>query len=133
MTATADIERARAALYAIPPDLPRDDWVKVAMAANAAGLDLAAFNDWSAQADSYDPAAARDVWKSIKPGKGIGAGTLYRTAAERAAGAAQGLNSPAELPRIGAIVAGLRGIPPASLAEATASNARRVLAPGLDP
>ncbi len=82
MTATADIERARAALYAIPPDLPRDDWVKVAMAANAAGLDLAAFNDWSAQADSYDPAAARDVWKSIKPGKGIGAGTLYRTAAE---------------------------------------------------
>ncbi len=58
---------------------------------------------------------------------------LYRTAAERATGAAQGLNSPAELPRIGGIVAGLRGIPPASLAEATASNARKVLALDLDP
>jgi len=34
---------------------------------------------------------------------------LYRTAAERAAGAAQGLNTPAELPRIGAVAAGLRG------------------------
>jgi len=53
---------------------------------------------------------------------------LYRTAAERAAGAAQGLNTPAELPRIGAVVAGLRGTTTDSLAQATARNTCRVLA-----
>ncbi len=77
-----DINRASEALLAIPPDLPRDDWVKTAMAANAAGLSFESFNDWSAQAGNYDPAAVRDVWKSIKPGKGIGAGTLFRMARE---------------------------------------------------
>ncbi len=58
---------------------------------------------------------------------------LYRTAAERAAGAAQGLNTPAELPRIGGIVAALRRISPESLAEATASNARQALDLDLHP
>ena len=48
---------------------------------------------------------------------------LYVTAAARAAGQAQGRNSPAELPRIGAVLAGLRGMAPAALAEATARNA----------
>lgn len=48
---------------------------------------------------------------------------LYTTAAERAAGQAQGLNTPAELPRIGAVVAGLRGITPEALALATRENA----------
>lgn len=76
------MNHARDALYCIPPDLPRDGWVKVAMAAQSAGLDFETFNDWSAQAGSYAPAAARDVWKSIKPGKGIGAGTLFRMAGD---------------------------------------------------
>ncbi len=35
---------------------------------------------------------------------------LYRTAEQRAAGEAQGLNTPVELPRIAAVVAGLRGM-----------------------
>jgi len=48
---------------------------------------------------------------------------LYRTAAERAAGAAQGRNSPAQLPRIGAAVAALRGVPPQVLAAQTCANA----------
>lgn len=52
---------------------------------------------------------------------------LYVTAAERAAGQAQGLNTPAELPRIGAVVAGLRGMLPEALAQETAANAWRVL------
>lgn len=77
-----DTAKAMEALHAIPPDLPRNDWVEVGMAAQAAGLDFDAFNDWSAGAGNYDPAAARDTWRSFKPGKGIGAGTLYRTAAE---------------------------------------------------
>ena len=48
-------------------------------------------------------------------------------AAERAAGLPKGINTPAELPRIGAVVADLRGMDVASLADATTANARRVL------
>jgi TatD DNase family protein len=48
---------------------------------------------------------------------------LYATAAERAAGQAQGLNTPAELPRIGAVVAGLRGMELNDAARATSANA----------
>ena len=55
---------------------------------------------------------------------------LYKTAGQRAAGQAQGINSPAELPRIGAELASLRGISLAELAEATTRNALAAL-PGL--
>lgn len=48
---------------------------------------------------------------------------LYVTAAERAAGSPPARNSPAELPRIGAAVAALRGISSAELAAATRANA----------
>jgi len=50
----------------------------------------------------------------------------YRTAEARAAGATM-RNEPAELPRIGAVLAGLRGIDPALLATATGANARVTL------
>ena len=79
---TPDTAKAIDALHAIPPDLPREEWVKVGMAAHAAGLDFDTFDAWSAGAGNYDAAASRDVWKSIKPGKGIGPGTLYRVGAE---------------------------------------------------
>ena len=52
---------------------------------------------------------------------------LYATAAERAEGQAQGLNTPAELPRIGEVFAGLRGMAPQELANVTTANACRVL------
>ncbi len=52
---------------------------------------------------------------------------LYVTAEQRAAGVSQGINSPAELPRIGAVLAGLRGMPAEALAHATTGNACRVL------
>lgn len=48
---------------------------------------------------------------------------LYVTAAERSAGRPQGRNTPAELPRIGAEVARLRGLSPDALASATWANA----------
>jgi TatD DNase family protein len=48
---------------------------------------------------------------------------LYTTAAQRAAGQPQGVNTPAELPRIGAVVAELRGIAPEEIAQATRANA----------
>ena len=78
----ANTERARDALHAIPPDLPRDEWVKAGMAAQAAGIDFDAFNDWSAGAGNYNEWDARDTWHSFKPGKGVGAGTLFKLAAE---------------------------------------------------
>lgn len=62
---------------------------------------------------------------------------LYITAEQRAAGEPQGVNEPGELPRIGAVLAALRGITPTALAKATTRNAvealpkLRALLPGL--
>jgi len=55
---------------------------------------------------------------------------LYATAQQREAGQAQGRNEPAELPRIAQVLAQLRGIEAAALAEATTRNACQAL-PGL--
>jgi TatD DNase family protein len=52
---------------------------------------------------------------------------LYRSAAERAAGLAQGRNEPAELPRIGGVLAALRGLEPDAVAAATVANTRAAL------
>ena len=54
---------------------------------------------------------------------------LYRTAEQRAAGEAA-RNEPAELPRIAAVLAGLRGLPVAEFARASSANAMAAL-PGL--
>ena len=48
---------------------------------------------------------------------------LYRTAEQRASGLPQGRNEPGELPRIGAVVAGLRGMAVDELRDATTRNA----------
>ena len=73
-----NLNRARDALHAIPPDLPRDQWVKAGMAAHAAGLDFDTFNDWSAGAATYKAPECRATWRSFKttPG-GVGAGALF--------------------------------------------------------
>ena len=52
---------------------------------------------------------------------------LYTTAAQRAAGQPQGRNSPAELPRIAAELAGLRGIDLSALQAASSANACQAL------
>jgi TatD DNase family protein len=52
---------------------------------------------------------------------------LYQTAEQRALGAAQGRNSPAELPRIAQVLAELRDLSLADLAVASCGNARRAL------
>ena len=52
---------------------------------------------------------------------------LYTTAAERGAGRPQGRNTPGELPRIGEVVAGLRGMPVQALAAASTANALAAL------
>lgn len=48
---------------------------------------------------------------------------LYVNQAERSAGRPQGLNTPAELPRIGAVLAGLRGLAAKTVQSATTRNA----------
>jgi TatD DNase family protein len=52
---------------------------------------------------------------------------LYKTADERQAGAPQGRNEPGELPRIGEVLAQLRGLSPQDLAAATFANACEAL------
>ncbi len=52
---------------------------------------------------------------------------LYQTAEQRARGATQGRNSPAELPRIAQVLASLRGLSLTDLAAASSANAYRVL------
>ena len=76
-----DPARALDALNYIPSDIPREEWVKAAMAAKAAGLSFEEFDQWSSTAKSYKATDARDTWKSLK-GEGIGPGTLIRMAKE---------------------------------------------------
>lgn len=71
-------DRASDALFSIPPDLPRDSWVKTGMAFHAAGGDFAVFDSWSSPAGNYNAQACRATWRSFKaaPG-GVGAATLF--------------------------------------------------------
>lgn len=76
-------DRARDALHAIPPDLPRDQWVKAGMAFHAAGGGFDDFDQWSAQADNYNAQSCRATFRSFKtaPG-GVGAGALFGMASD---------------------------------------------------
>lgn len=78
-------ELIRSALQFIPPNLPRDEWAKVAMAIkseypDATGFEL--FREWSATADGFDAKATQSTWRSIKAGGGVGIGTLLHLAKE---------------------------------------------------
>lgn len=97
----ADTAKAIDALHAIPPDLDRDSWVRAGMAAHSAGVDFDTFDQWSAGAGNYNAAAARDMWRSIKPGKGVGPGTLFKMAAENGwrMGEGKPLQRPQQTPR----------------------------------
>lgn len=71
------------ALYKLSPDVSREEWVVIAMAAKEAGVSFEEFDAWSSGGKSYNPRAVADLWRSIKPGQGIGAGTLYYMAADK--------------------------------------------------
>lgn len=78
-----DLDRARSALAAIDSGCPRDEWVRIGMAARAAGLTADDWHDWSRPAHNYrDEADCRAVWRSISDTGGIGAGTLFALARE---------------------------------------------------
>lgn len=78
--AVHDYDEARDALFACDPACSREDWVRHLMAAHAAGISQEDADRWSSQADNYKERDFRSVWSSIKPGKGIGPGTLYMLA-----------------------------------------------------
>ena len=77
-----ELDRASDALYSIPPDLPRDEWVRVGMAAKSAGIDFDTFHHWSARAGNYqNERDVLSVWNSIRRADGLTAATLFKTAA----------------------------------------------------
>ena len=76
----SEMERAREALFSISADIPRDEWVKVGMAAHSAGLSYEDYENWSSTAPSFNAQACRAAWRSFKRDKGIGPGTLYAIA-----------------------------------------------------
>jgi hypothetical protein len=77
------LERARDALYAIPPGGSREDWLKAMMAAQAAGLPAADVEKWSSQSDKFNAMDFRSTWRSIKPiPGGVSAGTLFGMASD---------------------------------------------------
>ena len=76
-----NIDRARNALHALDSGCPRDEWVALAMAAKAAGLDFDDFHSWSEPAHNYrNEADCASVWRSINGTGGIQAGTLFAKA-----------------------------------------------------
>jgi len=79
-----NIERIRDALHFIPAS-DRNTWVQMGMAVKSE-LGEAGFEPWEAwsqQAESFDPKAARDVWKSIRADGKVTAGTLFHEAKAR--------------------------------------------------
>jgi hypothetical protein len=74
------IKQAEDALFWISPDLPYDEWMRVGMAAQSAGLAFETFDRWCSHGAKYDKAAVRDLWKSYRADKGIGPGTLFHIA-----------------------------------------------------
>ena len=73
-----DTERARDALNNIDAGMPRDDWIRVGMAAKSAGLDLDDFNNWSASAGNYkNENECRTVWKSFNDSGAVTSATLF--------------------------------------------------------
>jgi hypothetical protein len=76
-----DIGRARAALLTLDPGMPRSDWVRAAMAAKSAGLDVVDFIAWSRPASNFKGEGdCRSVWRSLTANGGVGHGTLFAMA-----------------------------------------------------
>jgi len=100
-----DLDRARAALHSIPPDLARAEWHAIGRAAIAAGLGIDDLDAWSAPAENYK--GRRDIeaaFRTIKPEGGTGAGTLFHQARQygyngtESAGPTQHINHPPKTP-----------------------------------
>lgn len=77
-----DADRALDALYAIPPDLSREDWHEAGRAAIAAGLTVDDLLDWSRPASNFKSESdVRAAFRTIRPDGKTGPGTLFYIAA----------------------------------------------------
>ena len=75
-----DYSRALSALDSLDAGCEREQWVRIGMAAKAAGLTLEDFTQWSAGASNYaGEQDCRQVWKSFSDGP-VKAGTLFSVA-----------------------------------------------------
>jgi putative DNA primase/helicase len=78
---TSSTERAREALHAIPPDLPRDDWHAVGRSAISAGLSVEDIVEWSRPAPNFKSEQdVRAAFRTIKPDGGTTPKTLFKRA-----------------------------------------------------
>lgn len=76
----SDRARALSALHALDPGQPRAEWVRIGMAAKAAGVLLEDWTEWSRPAANFKSERdCADAWRSFGDG-GIKAGTLYAMA-----------------------------------------------------
>jgi len=72
----SEIERA---LYFVPADIDRDDWIKIGAALKSEGDYFELFNQWSSNADNYKAKDCQNQWRSFKHGV-INIGTLFHYA-----------------------------------------------------
>lgn len=76
-----EIARARSALQSLDAGCPREQWVRIGMAAKSAGLRFEDFHAWSQEAGNYG--GERDcqaAWKSFSESGAIKANTLFAMA-----------------------------------------------------
>jgi putative DNA primase/helicase len=79
-----EIERARSALFSLDASMPRDEWIRVGMAAKSAGLSGADFNEWSNAASNYKSEKdCETAWRSFDTNGRITAATLFGMAREQ--------------------------------------------------
>lgn len=76
------IEEIELALTFIDANTDRDEWARVAMAVKSelgeSGFDI--WDAWSRRGDNYNQRDARDTWRSVKQGGGVGIATLFKLA-----------------------------------------------------
>jgi len=103
--------RALSALQALDPGCENAHWVRIGMAAKAAGVSFEDFNEWSARAANYGgEASTRARWKSFREDGRVQAGTLFGLAMEAGWMSSSPINAaPA---RLGAIHQGRPGRSP---------------------
>jgi len=74
----SELERARSALYSLDPSCTHDEWIRIGMAAKAAGLQEGDFIDWSKNGNNFkSESECKTKWKSFKKIGGITKNTLY--------------------------------------------------------
>ncbi len=89
-SADDDATRALDALWHLSSDCPRDEWLRLVMAAKSAGVGMEDVRLWSARAtERFDDRDFKSTWNSISPDGEVGPGTLFaaaKSAGWRAAG-----------------------------------------------